>query len=66
MFREGSPDFWRSDCEFPAAAVRLSLEKRPHGPAGGWVLCDAAFRVQVLAQAGRGDPEAAEAAEPAT
>lgn len=51
---------------FPAAAVRPSLEKPPHGPAGGWVLCDAAFRVQGRVRAGRGDPAAAEAAEPAT
>lgn len=66
MFREGSPVFWCSGCEFPAAAVRLSPEKRPHGPAGSWVLCDAAFLMQALAQAGKGGPEAAEAAAPAT
>lgn len=48
MFREGGLVFWCSGYEFPAAAVRLSPEKRPHGPADGWVFCDAGLRVQAL------------------
>lgn len=63
MFCEGGLVFWCSGYEFPAAAVRLSPEKRPHRPADGWVFCDAGLRVQALREGG---PVAAEAAAPAT